>query len=33
VELWEWLLAHPDGHRQSASQVPPPARRPAEVGA
>jgi hypothetical protein len=33
VELWEWLLAHPDGHRQPASQVPPPARRPAGVGA
>lgn len=25
VELWEWLLAHPDGHDQQAATPDPPA--------
>ncbi|WP_036372242.1 hypothetical protein [Micromonospora sp. ATCC 39149] len=29
VELWQWLLAHPQGHRAAAVPAPGPARRPA----
>ncbi|MEU5904570.1 hypothetical protein [Micromonospora sp. NPDC047527] len=27
VELWEWLLAHPEGHRAAAVPVPGPPSR------
>ncbi|MCG5461762.1 hypothetical protein AB0K35_03150 [Micromonospora sp. NPDC053740] len=27
VELWEWLLAHPQGHQGAAVPVPGPPRR------
>ena len=29
VEMWEWLLAHPEGHQRTAVPVPGPPRRPA----
>ncbi|WFE40897.1 hypothetical protein [Micromonospora sp. WMMD998] len=29
VELWEWLLAHPRGHRATTAPTPGPASRPA----
>lgn len=34
VELWEWLLAHPDGHDQrAATPVPPAPDRASSAGA
>jgi hypothetical protein len=36
VELWEWLLAHPDGHDPADSAPPPPlpqVREPATASA
>ncbi|MEU5962213.1 hypothetical protein ABZ777_13495 [Micromonospora parva] len=32
VELWEWLLAHPQGHQGPAVPVPGTPRRPAMRG-
>ncbi|MCE3554356.1 hypothetical protein LWC33_23230 [Pseudonocardia sp. RS11V-5] len=29
VELWEWLLAHPDGHEPAAVPAPSPGPAPA----
>jgi hypothetical protein len=31
VELWDWLLAHPDGHRSPQAAVS-PAQRPGRAG-
>lgn len=34
VELWEWLLAHPDGHTAAGPPTPrPPVREPATASA
>ncbi|MEU4766386.1 hypothetical protein AB0H12_24325 [Actinosynnema sp. NPDC023794] len=31
VELWDWLLAHPEGHESSPAVPPPAERQPVEA--